>query len=85
MQVGEKTEGETTSEFLITGGRDKSIILWDIVDKGDTEVDKEWAVPKKVLKGHSHFISDLTLSQDSRYALTGSWDGTLRLWDLKKG
>jgi guanine nucleotide-binding protein subunit beta-2-like 1 protein len=27
----------------------------------------------------------LTLSQDSRYALTGSWDGTLRLWDLKKG
>lgn len=35
--------------------------------------------------GHSHFIEDLTLSQDSRYALTASWDGTLRLWDLKKG
>lgn len=25
------------------------------------------------------------MSQDSRYCLTGSWDGTLRLWDLKKG
>jgi guanine nucleotide-binding protein subunit beta-2-like 1 protein len=30
-------------------------------------------------------LSDLCLSQDSRYCLTGSWDGTLRLWDLKKG
>lgn len=42
-------------------------------------------MPKKVFTGHSHFISDLSLSQDSRYCLTGSWDGTLRLWDLKKG
>ena len=35
--------------------------------------------------GHSHFVSDLALSQDSRYALSASWDGTLRLWDLRKG
>ena len=38
-----------------------------------------------ILLGHSHFISDLSLSQDSRYCLTSSWDGTLRLWDLRKG
>jgi guanine nucleotide-binding protein subunit beta-2-like 1 protein len=35
--------------------------------------------------GHSHFINDLALSQDSRYVLSASWDGTLRLWDIKKG
>lgn len=38
-----------------------------------------------MILGHSHFVSDLALSQDSRYCLSGSWDGTLRLWDLKKG
>jgi len=35
------------------------------------------------MTGHSHFISDLDLSQDSRYALSASWDGTIRLWSLK--
>lgn len=51
MQVGEITEGDQTKEFLITGSRDKSLMIWDIQEKNDTDVDKEWGVPKKVLKG----------------------------------
>merc|ERR1711957_669362 len=35
------------------------------------------------MKGHSHFVSDLDLSQDSRFCLSSSWDGTIRLWNLK--
>jgi len=85
MQVGEVVDGDQTREFLITGSRDKTLIVWDIVEKSDTDADKEWGVPKRVFKGHSHFVSDLALSQDSRYALSASWDGTLRLWDLAKG
>lgn len=34
---------------------------------------------------HSHFIQDLTISSDGQFALSGSWDGTLRLWDLNFG
>jgi len=60
-------------------------MIWDIVERKETDEEKEWGFPRKILKGHAHFISDLALSQDSRYCLTGSWDGTLRLWDLKKG
>ena len=41
--------------------------------------------PYRRLQGHSHFVSDVTLSSDGQYALSGSWDGTLRLWDLETG
>jgi len=61
------------------------VMIWDIIERKETDDDKEWGIPRKILKGHSHFISDLQLSQDSRYCLSGSWDGTLRLWDIKKG
>jgi len=40
---------------------------------------------KRRLIGHNHFISDLDLSADRQYALSSSWDGTLRLWNLKTG
>jgi guanine nucleotide-binding protein subunit beta-2-like 1 protein len=102
MQVGEELVDGETREFLISGSRDKSLLIWDIIERKEADEEKEWGVPRKTLKGmrnfstfleiliinnigHSHFISDLQLSQDSRYCLSGSWDGTLRLWDLKKG
>lgn len=52
MQVGEVVEGDQTKEFLITGSRDKSLMIWDIQEKSDSDPEKEWGVPKKVLKGN---------------------------------
>ncbi len=43
---------------------------------------ENFAVAKKSLSGHNHFVSDVTLSHDGRYALTCSWDKTMRLWNL---
>jgi len=40
---------------------------------------------KKRLKGHAHFVQDVAISSDGQFALSGSWDGNLRLWDLNNG
>jgi hypothetical protein len=26
-------------------------MVWDIQEKGDTDADKEWGIPKKIFKG----------------------------------
>lgn len=59
---------------------DKTLIVWKL-----TRDETNYGIPQKRLYGHSHFISDVVLSSDGNYALSGSWDKTLRLWDLAAG
>lgn len=67
-------------DTLITGSRDKTLIVWQLSrDEGS------YGYPKKILKGHSHFVSDVVISSDGQFALSSSWDKTLRLWDLNTG
>lgn len=66
-------------EILLTGSRDKSLMIWNLT-RGE-----EYGVPKRSLTGHNHFVQDLVISSDGQFALSGSWDGTLRLWDLNNG
>lgn len=39
----------------------------------------------RLLAGHSHFISQVQLTTDSRFAFSASWDGTVRLWQIATG
>jgi guanine nucleotide-binding protein subunit beta-2-like 1 protein len=64
-------------DLLVSASRDKKLILWQL-----TRDEYNYGVPKKSLNGHGHFLSDVVLSTDGQFALSGSWDGTLRLWDL---
>ena len=36
------------------------------------------------MKGHSHFVQDVVISSDNQFALSASWDKTMRLWDLNR-
>lgn len=44
-----------------------------------------YGIAKRALTGHNHFVSDVVISSDGQFALSGSWDATLRLWDLNTG
>jgi guanine nucleotide-binding protein subunit beta-2-like 1 protein len=59
---------------------DKTIIVWQLTRDEDS-----YGYPKKILKGHNHFVSDVVISSDGQFALSSSWDHTLRLWDLNTG
>jgi len=64
-------------EMLISSSRDKSLIIWSL--------NKDGGIPMKRLKGHNHFVSDVVVSSCGQFCVSGSWDNTLRLWDLEKG
>eukprot|EP00020_Sapocribrum_chincoteaguense_P008690 CAMPEP_0170757204 /NCGR_PEP_ID=MMETSP0437-20130122/14413_1 /TAXON_ID=0 /ORGANISM="Sexangularia sp." /LENGTH=311 /DNA_ID=CAMNT_0011096397 /DNA_START=54 /DNA_END=989 /DNA_ORIENTATION=- len=66
--------------MLVSGGRDKKVLVWEL-----TKTQESYGYPKKSLSGHSHFVSDVVISMDGQFALSGSWDATLRLWDLNTG
>ncbi len=54
--------------------------MWNL-----TREEGNYGYPRRSLKGHSHFVQDVVISSDGQFALSGSWDGTLRLWDLHTG
>ncbi|NJS38981.1 MAG: hypothetical protein HC783_08190, partial [Rhodobacteraceae bacterium] len=47
--------------------------LWDLEDRD---------LPR-VFEGHTNWVSTVAWSPDQRQALSGSFDETVRLWDLQ--
>lgn len=64
-------------DMILSSSRDHSLIVWKLLRE-----DTNYGVPIKQLTGHNHFINDVVMSSDGQFALSGSWDKTLRLWDL---
>jgi len=67
-------------DMIITSSRDKTLIMWTL-----TREEGNYGFAKKSLTGHNHFVEDVVLSSDGQFALSASWDNTLRLWDLNTG
>ena len=59
---------------------DKTLIVWNL-----TRSEDNYGVPRKAMTGHNHFVSDVSISSDGQFALSASWDNTLRLWNLSTG
>jgi len=80
---------------ILSGSRDKSVIVWKLdrqnqqrhagTGTGQMTVRIVEGKMMKRLVGHNHFVQDIDISSDRQYALSASWDGTLRLWNLKTG
>ncbi|GAA5797011.1 Guanine nucleotide-binding protein subunit beta-2-like 1 [Helicostylum pulchrum] len=80
LEVTSIVTSSEAPDMVISASRDKSIIVWTI-----TRDEINYGVPRKALIGHNHIVSDLAVSSDGQFALSASWDHTLRLWDLTTG
>ena len=65
---------------LFSGSRDKTVMVWNLPKTAEI-----YGTPYRSFHGHSHFVQDIAISNDARYILSGSWDGTMRLWDIATG
>jgi WD40 repeat protein len=39
----------------------------------------------RIFEGHTAWVRAVALTPDARFAISGSWDATLRVWDLENG
>jgi len=73
----------TRSDLILSASLDKTVMVWHLA-RGDDDP-TEWGRAHRALRGHSHYVEDVVISKDGHFALSASWDGTLRLWDLTYG
>jgi guanine nucleotide-binding protein subunit beta-2-like 1 protein len=74
------TEGKD-STVLVSGSRDKTLILWTL--EGKNEETNQFGKPLKTMTGHNHFVTDLAMTSGNSHLISSSWDKTMRLWNLR--
>lgn len=75
------TPQQGSGDKIVSSSRDKTVIAWTLTRDDPMSV----GFPQRSFTGHSHFVEDVVLSSDAQYALSCSWDKTLRLWNLGQG
>merc|ERR1712038_2011844 len=80
----------TTQEdpnLVLSSSRDRSVMVWSLTGGSQMANPEEnsCGYALRALRGHNHFVSDVVISSDGQFALSGSWDATLRLWEINTG
>jgi WD40 repeat protein len=69
----------STAGMIVSGGFDDcSILVWDLLKDGKATV-------RPRLQGHTDAVMGLSLSPDDKYVVSGSWDKTVRVWEVATG
>lgn len=61
--------------WALSGGDDGAVILWSL----------ETYAPLRTLVGHTKWVRALASSTDGARAVSASWDGTVKIWELGSG
>ncbi len=82
-------------KYLISGEKWGTIILWDLEkesfiiitrfdDHKSPQIDYDYVAASAQLNIGDNYIVDILVTLDSKYFISGSYDGTLIVWDLEK-
>ncbi len=76
--------------WVLSGSDDKTLRLWEVSSGRCVRTFEEhkWVLPGlggRLDKGHTGSVNSVCLSADGRWALSGSTDCTLRLWEVSSG
>jgi WD40 repeat protein len=59
-----------------------TVTIWEVLD-WDAKTSKNPYKERHTLSGHARYVWRVTFSPDGRYLASGSWDATIKVWDLK--
>lgn len=69
---------------VVSTSRDGTSITWKAnLDRHSAE--SPYGLPDRRFEGHTGFVSAISMAHTTEYAVTASWDRSLRLWDLRTG